>query len=131
MSVQVFAGLMFAGTLAVSPLVSAHVSEGQEAHVHEVLSLAGLPAGLRANVVGMWGGQISDRGGPFNSGCILEAGIPNARFVSAVLASDNAVVTVEQGGRAHYHKKLEFTRAEGAWTLTRQSSEAIVSIQQR
>jgi hypothetical protein len=122
MVVRVFAGLIFAGVLGAAPLVAAHAAPAPEAQERQVLSLAELPAELRVQVLASSSGEMSDRGGPFNPTCIVQAGVPNARFVSAVLRGDQAVVNVEQGGIAHYVKTLEFRRADGDWKLSPQKA---------
>jgi hypothetical protein len=117
MVVRVLAGLVFAGVLGLSPMLAAHAAQAPEAQERQVQSLAELPAELRAQVLASASGEMSDRGGPFNPGCVMQAGVPSARFVSAVLRGDVAVVSVEHGGVAHYVKTLEFKRANGGWKL--------------
>jgi hypothetical protein len=122
MVMRVFAGLVLAGVLGAGPMVAVHAVQAAEVQERQVQSLAGLPAELRAQVLASASGEMSDRGGPFNPGCVVQAGVPNARFVSAVLRGDQAVVKVEQGGIAHYVRTLEFQRADGGWKLAPQKA---------
>lgn len=117
MAVRVLAGLIFAGMLGAVPMLAVHAGQAPEAQERQVLSLAELPAELRVQVLGAASGEMSDRGGPFNPGCVVQAGVPNARFVSAALRGGQAVVKVEQGGIVHYVRTLEFKREDGGWRL--------------
>jgi hypothetical protein len=117
MGVRVIAGLVLAGVLAASPFVAACAGEAHDKQEREVLSLAALPAALRAQVLALASGEMSDRDGPFNPGCVVRPGVPGTRFVSAVLRGDDAVVKVEQGGIAHYVKTLQFKHVDGNWAL--------------
>lgn len=83
----------------------------------EVLSLAGLPAPVRAQLLGNRPGQMSDRGGPFNEGDVGMPGVPSRRFVRALVGKGVAVVDVEQGGRSTYVEALEFREVGGGWKL--------------
>jgi hypothetical protein len=82
----------------------------------EVTSLAGLPAPVREQLAA-GPGDMSDRGGPFNPGCVMTAGVPSRRFVRALVGKGVARVDVEQGGIAHYVETLEFREAGGSWKL--------------
>jgi hypothetical protein len=115
MGVRVIAGLVLAGMLATAPFVAARAGEAREQHERQVLSLAALPAALRAQVLASAAGEMSDRDGPFNPGCVAKPGVPGTRFVSAVLRGDGAVVKVDQGGIAHYVKTLQFKHVDGNW----------------
>jgi hypothetical protein len=81
----------------------------------QVNSLAELPAGLRASLVAATG--LSDRGGPFNAGCVVQKDVPSSRFVLGARRPDVLVLAVEHGGFAHYVEMLEYRQAAGKWTL--------------
>lgn len=83
----------------------------------EVTSLAGLPAQIRADLGADDKTAMSDRGGPFNPGCIMVAGEPSQRFMLAAVGADTAVVAVEYGGIAHGATSHEYRHANGKWTL--------------
>lgn len=76
----------------------------------EVVSLAGLPAEIRASL-----GEMSDRGGPFAAGCVSSHGEPHSRFSAARVSADTAQVTVERGGIAHFYDTLAFRKIDGHW----------------
>jgi hypothetical protein len=90
----------------------------------EVMSLAGLPAPVRQQLAAD-PGEISDRDGPFNPGCVMTAGVPSKRFVRALVGKGVARVDVEQGGIAHYVETLEFREAGGNWKLVRRENAAL------
>jgi hypothetical protein len=81
----------------------------------QVNSLAELPAGLRASLVAATG--LSDRGGPFNAGCVVQKDVPSSRFVLGARRPDVLVLAVEHGGFAHYVETLEYRQAQGEWKL--------------
>jgi len=81
----------------------------------QVNSLAELPAGLRASLVAATG--LSDRGGPFNAGCVVQKDVPSSRFVLGARRPDVLVLAVEHGGFAHHVETLEYRQARGEWTL--------------
>lgn len=89
-----------------------------------VTSLAALPAAVR-DLISSDLGEISDSGGPFNAGCVMQAGVPSARFMHAKLGQDVATVAVERGGIAHYVETLEFQQANGSWKLVRTANGEI------
>lgn len=120
------ASLVFSCVLAAQALpASAQQAAVQNAgESTEVTSLADLPAPVRDQLVAGQG-DISDRGGPFNPGCIMKAGVPSKRFVRALVGKDVAMVDVEQGGRAHYVQTLEFREAGGSWKLVRRENGSL------
>jgi len=81
----------------------------------QVNSLAELPAGLRASLVEETG--LSDRGGPFNAGCVVQKDVPSSRFVLGARRQDVLVLAVEHGGFAHYVETREYRQAKGQWVL--------------
>ena len=81
----------------------------------QVDSMAELPAGLRASLVAATG--LSDRGGPFNAGCMVQKDVPSSRFVLGARRPDVLVLAVEHGGFAHHVETLEYRQAGGKWTL--------------
>ena len=81
----------------------------------QVNSLADLPAGVRASLVAATG--LSDRGGPFNAGCVVQKDVPSSRFVLGARRPDVLVLAVEHGGFAHHVETLEYRQAAGKWTL--------------
>lgn len=92
----------------------------------EVMSLAALPAPVREQLTDELG-AMSDRGGPFNPGCVMTAGVPSRRFVRALVGHGVARVDVERGGIAHYVETLEFRQADGGWTLIRSENRTAPS----
>ncbi len=88
----------------------------------EVLSLAGLPAPVRAQLLGKRPEQISDRDGPFNPGDVAMPGVPSRRFVRALVGGGVAVVDVEQGGRGYYVERMEFREVGDSWKLVRRET---------
>jgi len=91
----------------------------------EVTSLAGLPAQIRADLGMGEKDTISDRGGPFNPGCVMVAGKPSQRFMLAALGADTAVVAVEHGGIAHGAASREYRLANGKWILVSNGSPGL------
>jgi len=91
----------------------------------EVTSLARLPAQIRADLGAGEKDAISDRGGPFNPGCIMVAGKPSQRFMLAALGADTAVVAIEHGGIAHGASSREYRRVNGKWTLVSKGSPGL------
>lgn len=92
--------LAVASTLgAAAALASAaEVPKGRDAA--EVTSLSALPAAIREHLATQFG-DVSDRSGPFNPGCVVLKDVPRHRFVRGSLANDHAVVAVEHDpGRA-------------------------------
>ena len=81
----------------------------------QVNSLRDLPAELRATLVAATG--LSDRGGPFNAGCVVQKDVPSSRFVLGARRPDVLVLAVEHGGFAHYVETLEYRQARGEWKL--------------
>ena len=81
----------------------------------QVNSLAELPPALRTSLQNEEG--LSDRGGPFNPGCVKTDDTPSSRFVLGARSADTVVVAVERGGFAHFVETLEFRQQHGAWTL--------------
>jgi hypothetical protein len=114
---RVLVGLVLAGVLTAAPFVMSRAGAAPQTQGRQVDSLAALPAQLRAQVIETAAGEISDRGGPCNPGCVAKAGVPSTRFVSATLRDDDAVVTVEQGGIASFVRTIEFKRVGGIWKL--------------
>jgi len=119
-------------SLALSCVQAAHAlqasarpaADESAADATEVTSLAALPVAVREQLAADLG-DISDRGGPFNPGCIMKAGVPSQRFVRARVGKDVARVEVEQGGIAHYVKTLEFRAVAGSWKLVRRDSDSL------
>ena len=109
---------MFKTLLAFAlPLVMTAVQAAPAAAWVQVNSLSELPAGLRASLVASTG--LSDRGGPFNAGCVVQKDVPQTRFVLGARQPDVLVLAVEHGGFAHYVETLEYRQAKGEWTLAR------------
>jgi hypothetical protein len=81
----------------------------------QVNSLAELPPALRASLVQETG--LSDRGGPFNAGCVVQKDVPSSRFVLGARKPDVLVLAVEHGGFAHYVETREYRQSGGQWTL--------------
>lgn len=81
----------------------------------QVNSLSELPASLRASLVAATG--LSDRGGPFNAGCVVQKDVPSSRFVLGARRPDVLVLAVEHGGFAHHVETLEYRQAGGQWSL--------------
>lgn len=111
-----FAGMVSAAALQAHPLTSATPAPSPPA-MTEVRRLAGLPDAIRADLGAGGRDVISDRGGPFNAGCLAQAGKPNQRFMLAALGADTAVVAVEHGGIAHGAGSREYRRVGGTWRL--------------
>jgi len=99
------------------PLVTLAVQAAPAASWVQVNSLSELPSGLRASLVASTG--LSDRGGPFNAGCVVQKDVPQSRFVLGARQPDVLVLAVEHGGFAHYVETLEYRQAKGEWTLAR------------
>lgn len=78
-------------------------------------SLADLPLALRASLQASEG--LSDRGGPFNAGCVRTDATPSSRFVMGAASPGVVVVAVERGGFAHFVETLEFRQAGSDWRL--------------
>lgn len=104
--VTVLATMLHGGALAASP-----------AQMTEITRLADLPAQIRADLGAGEKDAISDRGGPFNPGCVVVAGKPSQRFMLAALGADKAVVAVEHGGLFHGASSREYRFVHGKWTL--------------
>lgn len=112
-----FASLFLASALgAAASTASAQQPHGQPAV--DVASVSALPAGIRDRLAAEYG-EVSDRGGPFNPGCVVIRGTPRHRLVSVSLANNHAVVAVEHGGIAHYVETLEFDNTAGRWEIVR------------
>lgn len=89
----------------------------------QVNSLTELPAGLRTSLVEATG--LSDRGGPFNAGCVVQKDVPSSRFVLGARKPDVLVLAVEHGGFAHYVETLEYRQTAGKWMLARRGKGAL------
>jgi hypothetical protein len=64
-------------------------------------------------------GGMADIGGEFNAtDVIVDASIPQSRFVSATAGPDCWRVTVERGGRGYHLEELDFTLADHEWVQT-------------
>ncbi|MGJ7915723.1 hypothetical protein ACI48D_09640 [Massilia sp. LXY-6] len=89
----------------------------------EAQSLRELPAGVQVLLgVGLspHDGGIADRGENFNSSDVWSAGMPPVRrFVLGLVSGDKALVALEQGGRAHQFKAVEFRQAGTTWEPVR------------
>jgi hypothetical protein len=109
---------------AALPASAQHSAAENAQESTEVTSLAGLPAPVREQLAAD-PGAMSDRGGPFNPGCVMTAGVPSRRFVRALVGQGVARVDVEQGGIAHYVETLEFREAGGSWKLVRRENGSL------
>lgn len=118
--------LVLACTLGAAAALAwaAEVPKGRDAA--EVTSLSALPAAIREHLAAQFG-DVSDRGGPFNPGCVVLKDVPRHRFVRGSLADDHAIVAVEHGGIAHYVETLEFDNANGRWQAARSRNEALAA----
>lgn len=76
----------------------------------DIASMTALPAEIRSAL-----GEMSDRGGPFASGCVSLHGEPHSRFVGARVGLETAQVTIERGGIAHFVDKRDFRKVDGHW----------------
>jgi len=89
----------------------------------EAQSLRELPAGVQVLLgVGLspHDGGIADRGESFNAGDVWTDGMPPARrFVLGLVSGDKALVALEQGGRAHQFKAVEFRQSGTTWEPVR------------
>lgn len=88
-------------------------------HSADIVSMTALPAEIRAAL-----GEMSDRGGPFASGCVSLHGEPHSRFASARVGLDTAQVTIERGGIAHFFDKRDFRKVDGHWVVLPETSLA-------
>ena len=120
--------VLIAGALAAmlhSGVFAAAAPTVPHTQMAEITSLAGLPAQIRADLGADDKDAISDRGGPFNPGCIMVAGTPNQRFMLAALGTRTAIVAVEYGGIIHGASSREYRFANGKWTLVRSGASAL------
>jgi hypothetical protein len=108
----------------VLPLVAFAVQAAPAAQPWtQVNSLVELPPGLRASLVAAT--ALSDRGGPFNAGCVVQKDVPSSRFVLGARRPDVLVLAVERGGFAHYVETLEYRQANGEWKLAGRGKGAL------
>jgi len=89
----------------------------------DIVSMTALPAEIRTAL-----GEMSDRGGPFASGCVSLHGEPHSRFASARVGLDTARVTIERGGIAHFYDKREFKKVDGHWVALPETSLAAAPV---
>jgi hypothetical protein len=89
----------------------------------EAQSLRELPAGVQVLLgVGLspHDGGIADRGENFNASDMWADGMPpTRRFVLGLVSGDKALVALEQGGRAHQYKAVEFRQSGTTWEPVR------------
>jgi hypothetical protein len=89
----------------------------------EAQSLRELPAGVQVLLgVGLSprDGGIADRGENFNVSDIWWDNMPpTRRFVLGLVSGDKALVALEQGGRAHQYKAVEFRQSGTTWEPVR------------
>ena len=111
--------VLIAGALAAAAPAVPH------AQMTEITSLAGLPAQIRADLGADDKDAISDRGGPFNPGCVMVEGKPNQRFMLAALGERKAIVAVEYGGFMHGASSREYRLADGQWRLVSSGATAL------
>lgn len=99
---------------------AASVASAADAPMQAVTRLAQLPAEVVSVLEEM--GPISDPGGPFNPGDVIDSNhpVPSQRLESGQAGSDFIVLTVEKGGRGHSHAVLQFARVDGHWQLVSQ-----------
>ena len=118
--------ILIAGVLAAMPHagVAAAVTAAP-APMAEITRLADLPEQIRADLGADEKDAISDRGGPFNAGCIMVDGTPNQRFMRAALGADRAIVAVEYGGFMHGASSREYRLANGKWRLVSSGATAL------
>lgn len=100
---------------AALPLIMLAMPAAPAASWVQINSLTQLPAGLRASLVAAT--DLSDRGGPFNAGCVVQKDVPHSRFIMGARQPDVLVLAVEHGGFAHYVETLEYRQVGGQWTL--------------
>ncbi len=79
-------------------------------------TLKDLPAAVQKQLgVGSGDNPIADRGEAFSSGCVVETGVPNKRYLLGAVSADVVVVAIEMGGFAHYSKTIEYRRMGENW----------------
>lgn len=118
-----FPRLLLAGALAAAWQSGALA--GPAAQTAEVTSLAGLPAQIQADFGVGRQDVISDRGGPFEPGCVMVPGTPAQRFMLAALGADTAVVAVEYGGIMHGASSREYRLVDGKWTVVSEGTPGL------
>ncbi|MCK9685557.1 hypothetical protein [Scleromatobacter humisilvae] len=81
----------------------------------ELKSLASLPVEVRFALehAPREGGEISDRGGPFNMGDV--GGGPFRRFVLAAMGTSQLIVSLEHGGYGYQVEAWTFTYGPTGW----------------
>jgi len=74
-----------------------------EADYKTVKKIADLPAGVRH---ALKDSPMSDAGGPFNAGCVVDPNkpAPMTRLIFAAYSKDKCILHFEQGGIAHFFK---------------------------
>jgi hypothetical protein len=102
---------------SLSALLHAGAAAAPQAQMAEITRLADLPAQIRADLGEGEKDAISDRGGPFNAGCVIVEGRPSQRFMLGALGPDKAIVAVEYGGFMHGASSREYRLADGQWKL--------------
>ncbi|WP_332875927.1 hypothetical protein [Massilia sp. S19_KUP03_FR1] len=105
------------------PLLMLAVQAAPAASWVQLNSLDDLPAAVRASLAAATG--LSDRGGPFNAGCVVQKDVPQSRFVLGARQPDVLVLAVEHGGFAHFVETLEYRQAGGLWTLARRGHGSV------
>ena len=105
------------------PLVMLAVQAAPAASWVQINSLNELPAAVRASLVAATG--LSDRGGPFNAGCVVQKDVPQSRFVLGARQPDVLVLAIEHGGFAHVVETLEYRQAGGQWTLVQRGHGSV------
>jgi hypothetical protein len=86
----------------------------------EARSLRELPAGIQALLgVGLGLAGIADRDGDFIETDTADDSMPHRRFVLGIVNGGTAMVALEQGGRVHAVRAVEFRQAGTTWDAVR------------
>jgi hypothetical protein len=116
-TIQLLASVFVLSSVAFAQSSSSLSTSCAGSRMSEVASLGSLPSPVlhllgadRSDSSG-----IADHGAPFNP-TDVHNGLPTRRLVAASVSPGCIVVTLEQGGIAHYFKSLMFLKsADGQW----------------
>lgn len=120
-----FASIVVAAGLAIGccALTGQSRADRLQSDWTEAQSLRELPPGIQVLLgVGLspHDGGIADRGENFQPGDVLWDRMPPLRrFVLGMVNGDKALVALEQGGRAHQYKAVEFRQSGTTWEPVR------------
>jgi hypothetical protein len=120
-----FASIVVAAGLAIGccALTDQAIADRLQSDWTEAQSLRELPAGVQVLLgVGLSprDGGIADRGENFNASDVWWDNMPpKRRFVLGLVSGDKALVALEQGGRAHQYKAVEFRQSGTTWEPVR------------